>query len=68
MTKLKEGGHTFVGRCMSCKKNAKLQDIDVLKLCHDCEEKFYDELFKKVQEEEFGKDIVNNERLKKRDD
>lgn len=67
MSKPKEGVVTFVALCMSCKKKRILQDVDGLKLCHKCEEKFYDELFKKIEEIEFGKDIVRNNFLKKND-
>jgi hypothetical protein len=60
-----EGG--FIGICMSCKKKKLLQDFSGLKLCHKCEEKFYDELFKEHDNHEFGRDVMRDDKNKKVD-
>jgi hypothetical protein len=52
---------------MSCKKKRELQDYHGLKLCHECEEKFFEPLSKLNDEFEFGKDFFNDELKKKGD-
>lgn len=63
----KEGGKFVTGFCMDCKKFKKLQDHCGLKLCSKCEEKFFEPLFKLYEEQEFGRDLHNDEKLKKND-
>ena len=55
----------FKGICMSCKKKRLLQDFSGSKLCHECEEKFYDELLKQYDKDEFGRDIMRDDKNKK---
>jgi hypothetical protein len=59
--------NVFVGLCMSCKKKKKLQNFSGLKICEVCQEKFDDQLIKDLEDYEYGKDIINDEKFKKRE-
>lgn len=56
----------IVGICISCKKQKPLIDFAGLKMCKECEDKYYDELIDKHEKDQYGKDLVNDEKLKKK--
>ena len=67
MSKPNIGDGSFVGVCMSCKERKLLQDFNGIKLCHKCEDLFYEDLIKKHEQEQFGKDIFNDQKKKQED-
>lgn len=56
----------YAGQCISCKKDFLLADIDGLKLCKDCVDKFDDQLIKEYEQNQFGRDIVNDLKIKQK--
>jgi hypothetical protein len=64
MIKKFNGVVTHFGLCDSCKKEKDLEDFCGLKLCHKCEEEFFEPLSQMCCDNEYGKDIVNNEKRK----
>lgn len=56
-----------IGICFSCKKKKIIHDFSGLKICNDCEDLFYKELIDKYKEEEYGRDLLNDEKSKKSD-
>lgn len=67
MTHPKKGGHFVKGFCMDCKKWRDLQDHQGLKLCDECEEKFLEPLIKLHENQQYGQDIVEDNKKKKED-
>ena len=67
MDRPREDGFFIKGICMSCKKQRNLMDFQGIKLCYECEEKFFEELIKLHESHEFGRDIVGDEIKKKKD-
>ena len=67
MSFIKKEDGSYEGRCMSCKKKRVLQDFNGIKLCAECEQKFYDQLIEKYEKEEFGRNVQKDKAFKKND-
>lgn len=67
MSQKKEEG-SFEGLCDSCKKKKMLQNVSGLHLCYECEEEFFEPLHKINEQQEHGRDIVNDQKMKKKID
>lgn len=57
----------FVGRCVSCKKNKVLHDVNGLSMCVACEDDLFDHVVKAEEKKEFGRDALRNMQAKKKD-
>jgi hypothetical protein len=57
----------LLGKCFSCKKNSKLADLGGLKLCKKCVDKFDEQLIKSLEQQEYGEDIVRDQKNKQKD-
>lgn len=55
---------SFMGLCMSCKQRRLLHDYSGIKLCHKCADLLDEDLIKRHEQEEFGRDIVNDQKKK----
>lgn len=52
-------------RCYSCKRLAELEDYNGILLCKECSKKFDEELIKKYEDDEYGRDLLIDEKLKR---
>ena len=55
----------FRGICQGCNKETDLHYVGHLEICSECEDKFFEDMFKQLEDSEYGRDYVLNERLKK---
>jgi hypothetical protein len=59
--------HVFIALCDGCRKVKYVHLFGQYNICNDCEDKFYDDMLKQLQSEEYGQDIVRDEKFKKKD-